>query len=87
MEEDVTEVQLKNFDQNFLKISHSELLDVHLAATYLDDKQSDEVLFQDFLDRITWKTLEEMHEVFRIMNDYTLEEEELVRRENAWAFK
>uniref|UniRef100_M1DIY0 SKP1 n=1 Tax=Solanum tuberosum TaxID=4113 RepID=M1DIY0_SOLTU len=38
-EEGVTEDQLKNFDQDFLKMSQSELFDVLLAAQFLDDKQ------------------------------------------------
>ncbi|XP_049382988.1 SKP1-like protein 11 [Solanum stenotomum] len=86
-EKGVTEIQLKNFDQDFLKMSHSELFDVHLAARYLDDKQLEEVIIQESFDRITGKTLEEIREVFGIVNDYTPEEEEQVRRENAWAFK
>ncbi|XP_015078177.1 SKP1-like protein 11 [Solanum pennellii] len=86
-EEGVTEVQLENFDQNFLKMSHAELFDVHLAARYLDDKQLEEVIIQESIDRIKGKSLEEIREVFGIVNDYTPEEEEQVRRENAWAFK
>ncbi|XP_015164120.1 SKP1-like protein 1B [Solanum tuberosum] len=86
-EEGVTEVQLKNFDQDFLKMSHSELHDVHLAAKYLDDNQLKEVIIQEFFDRIKGKPIEEIREVFGIVNDYTPEEEEEVRRENAWAFE
>ncbi|WMV16111.1 hypothetical protein MTR67_009496 [Solanum verrucosum] len=86
-EEGVTEDQLKNFDQDFLKMSHSELLGVVLAARYLDDKQLKKVIIQEFADRITGKTLEEIREVYGIVNDYTSEEEEEVRREYAWAFE
>jgi len=86
-EEGVTEDQLKNFDQDFLKMSHSELLGVVLATRYLDDKQLKKVIIQEFADRITGKTLEEIREVYGIVNDYTPEEEEQVHRENVWAFK
>ncbi|KAK4711264.1 hypothetical protein R3W88_005777 [Solanum pinnatisectum] len=86
-EERVPEDQLKNFDQDFLKMSHSELLDVVLAARYLDDKQLKKVIIQEFADRITGKTLEEIREVYGIVNDYTPEEEEEVRREYAWDFE
>ncbi|KAH0746167.1 hypothetical protein KY285_007824 [Solanum tuberosum] len=75
-EEGVTGDQLKNFDQDFLKMSHSELVGVLLAAKFLDDKQLKEVIIQEFVDRLTGKTLEEIREVFGIMNDYTPEEEE-----------
>ena len=33
------------------------------------------------------KTLEEIHKTLNIKNDFTLEEEEEVRRENQWAFE
>ncbi|KAK4711269.1 hypothetical protein R3W88_005782 [Solanum pinnatisectum] len=84
-EEGVTEDQLKNFDQDFLKMSQSELFDVLLTTNFLDDKQLKEVIIQVFADRTKGKTIEEIHEVFGIVNDYTPEEEEEVRKENVWA--
>lgn len=33
------------------------------------------------------KSPEEIRSIFHIKNDYTKEEEELVRRENEWAFE
>ncbi|KAK4711262.1 hypothetical protein R3W88_005775 [Solanum pinnatisectum] len=77
----------KHSEEGVTEMSHSELFDVHLAARYLDDKQLEEVIIQESFDRITGKTLEEIREVFGIVNDYTPEEVEQVRRENAWAFK
>ncbi|XP_049382828.1 SKP1-like protein 1B [Solanum stenotomum] len=86
-EEGVTEDRLKSFDLDFLKMSQSELVGVLLAAIFFDDKQLKEVIIQEFADRIKGKPIEEIHEVFGIVNDYTPEEEEEVRRENAWAFE
>ncbi|XP_006360244.1 SKP1-like protein 1A [Solanum tuberosum] len=86
-EEGVTEDQLKSFDQDFLKMSQSELVGVLLAANFFDDKQLKEIIIQEFADRIKGKPIEEIREVFGIVNDYTPEEEEEVRRENAWAFE
>ncbi|XP_049360445.1 SKP1-like protein 5 [Solanum verrucosum] len=86
-EEGVTKDQLKSFDQDFLKMSQSELVGVLLAANFFDDKQLKEVIIQEFVDRIKGKPIEKIREVFGIVNDYTLEEEEEVRRENAWAFE
>ncbi|XP_049397242.1 SKP1-like protein 1B [Solanum stenotomum] len=60
LEECVTQDQLKNFGQNFLKMSHSELLGVVLAARYLDDKHLKKVIIQEFVDRITQRILEEI---------------------------
>ncbi|KAG5622667.1 hypothetical protein H5410_007885 [Solanum commersonii] len=58
-EEGATEDQLKIFDQDFLKMSQSELLK--------------EVIIQEFVDRIKGKPMEEICEVFGIVNNYTLE--------------
>uniref|UniRef100_A0A3Q7ECR1 SKP1 component dimerisation domain-containing protein n=1 Tax=Solanum lycopersicum TaxID=4081 RepID=A0A3Q7ECR1_SOLLC len=69
-EEGVTEDQLKNFDQDFLKMSNLELLGVFLAARYLDDKQ----------------LKEEIREVNGMVNDYTPKEEDETRREYVWDF-
>ncbi|KAH0773461.1 hypothetical protein KY290_010598 [Solanum tuberosum] len=86
-QEGVTEDQLKSFDQDFLKMSQSELVGALLAANFFDDTQLKEVIIQGFSDRIKGKSIEEICEVFGIVNDYTPEEEEEVRRENSWAFE
>ncbi|XP_015164118.1 SKP1-like protein 1B [Solanum tuberosum] len=85
--EGVTKDQLKSFDQDFLKMSQSELVGVLLAANFFYDKQLKEVVIQEFADRIKGKPIEEIREVFGIVNDYTPEEEEEICRENAWAFE
>ncbi|KAK4726772.1 hypothetical protein R3W88_031689 [Solanum pinnatisectum] len=87
LEEGVTEDQLKNFDQDFLKMSQSELFVILLAAQFLDDKQLKEVMIQESANRIKGKPIEEIREVFGIVNDYIPEEAEELRRENAWAFE
>ena len=38
-------------------------------------------------DMIEGKTSEEIRKTFNIKNDFTLEEEDEVRRENQWAFE
>ncbi|KAJ8561134.1 hypothetical protein K7X08_027324 [Anisodus acutangulus] len=42
---------------------------------------------QTVADMIKWKTPEEIRKTFNIKNDFTPEEEEEVRRKNAWAFE
>ncbi|XP_006361574.1 SKP1-like protein 1B [Solanum tuberosum] len=54
---------------------------------YIDDKQLKKVIIQEFVDRITGKTLQEIREVYGFVKDYTPQEEEDVRREYAWAFE
>uniref|UniRef100_A0A3Q7EC98 Uncharacterized protein n=1 Tax=Solanum lycopersicum TaxID=4081 RepID=A0A3Q7EC98_SOLLC len=50
--EGVIEDQLKNFDRDFLKICQSKLFDVLIATNFLDDKRLEEVIIQEFADRI-----------------------------------
>ncbi|KAK4710335.1 hypothetical protein R3W88_004848 [Solanum pinnatisectum] len=78
----------KKYSEEGITEDHqSELVGVLLAAKFFDDKQLKEVIIQEFADRIKGKPIEEIREVFGIVNDYTPEEEEEVRRENAWAFE
>ncbi|KAK4374098.1 hypothetical protein RND71_004775 [Anisodus tanguticus] len=70
-----------NFDADFVKV------DLILAATYLNVKSLLDLTCQTVADMIKWKTPEEIRKTFNIKNDFTPEEEEEVRRENAWAFE
>ncbi|KAJ8549631.1 hypothetical protein K7X08_033338 [Anisodus acutangulus] len=85
-EEDVSKVQLNDFDKGFLKVHHSVLYDLLLAANYLSDKELVDVICQEVADRIKGKKPEEIRKEFDIKNDFTPEEEEQIRQENAWAF-
>jgi S-phase kinase-associated protein 1 len=38
-------------------------------------------------DKLKGRTIDEIRKTFSIVNDYTKEEEEEVRRENSWAFE
>jgi S-phase kinase-associated protein 1 len=38
-------------------------------------------------DKLKGRTIDEIRKTFGIVNDYTKEEEEEVRRENSWAFE
>nr|GEW70474.1 SKP1-like protein 1A [Tanacetum cinerariifolium] len=51
------------------------------------DAQFVNVHYETLLKLHLGKTPEEIHKTFNIKNDFTLEEEEEVRRENAWAFE
>lgn len=57
------------------------------AANYLNIKGLLDLTCQTVADMIKGKTPEEVRKLFNIKNDYTPEEEEEVRRENAWAFE
>lgn len=78
---------LKAFDADFVKVDQATLFDLILAANYLNIKNLLDLTCQTVADMIKGKTPEEIRKTFNIKNDFTPEEEEEVRRENAWAFE
>ncbi|KAL2468505.1 SKP1-like protein 1A [Forsythia ovata] len=83
----VADDDLKAFDADFVKVDQSTLFDLILAANYLNIKSLLDLTCQTVADMIKGKTPEEIRKTFNIKNDFTPEEEEEVRRENAWAFE
>ncbi|KAK4737785.1 hypothetical protein R3W88_001482 [Solanum pinnatisectum] len=55
-EKGVSTDQLNNFDKSFLKVHHSVVYDVLLAANNLDDNLLRNVMIQEVIDRIKGKT-------------------------------
>jgi S-phase kinase-associated protein 1 len=53
----------------------------------LNIKELLDLTCQTVADMIKNKTPEEIRRIFNIVNDFTPEEEEEVRRENQWAFE
>ncbi|KAL2512485.1 SKP1-like protein 1A [Abeliophyllum distichum] len=82
-----TDEDLKTFDADFVKVDQGTLFDLILAANYLNIKSLLDLTCQTVADMIKGKTPEEIRKTFNIKNDFTPEEEEEVRRENAWAFE
>ncbi|MCE3050268.1 suppressor of kinetochore protein mutant [Datura stramonium] len=82
-----SEDELKSFDSDFVKVDQGTLFDLILAANYLNIKSLLDLTCQTVADMIKGKTPEEIRKTFNIKNDFTPEEEEEVRRENAWAFE
>ncbi|XP_076934902.1 SKP1-like protein 1A [Bidens hawaiensis] len=85
--EDKVADDIKAFDADFVKVDQSTLFDLILAANYLNIKSLLDLTCQTVADMIKGKTPEEIRKTFNIKNDFTPEEEEEVRRENAWAFE
>ncbi|CAL1405247.1 unnamed protein product [Linum trigynum] len=78
---------LKTWDADFVKVDQETLFDLILAANYLNIKDLLDLTCQTVADMIKDKTPEEIRKLFNIVNDFTPEEEEEVRRENQWAFE
>ncbi|KAL3539094.1 hypothetical protein ACH5RR_002460 [Cinchona calisaya] len=78
---------LKTFDADFVKVDSDTLFDLIKAANYLNIKSLLDLTCQTVADMIKGKTPEEIYKTFNIKNSFTPEEEEEIRRENAWAFE
>ncbi|PWA54618.1 hypothetical protein CTI12_AA430770 [Artemisia annua] len=86
-EDKVSEEDLKSFDAEFVKVDQATLLNLILAANYLNIKELLDLTCQTVADMIKGRSVEEVRKTFNIKNDFTPEEEEAVRKENSWAFE
>jgi S-phase kinase-associated protein 1 len=78
------EEEVTNWDKDFVKVDDETLFNLILAANYLDIKSLLDLTCKTVADEIKGKTPEEIRVRFNIKNDFTPEEEEEVKRENAW---
>jgi S-phase kinase-associated protein 1 len=83
----LNEDDLKAWDLDFVKVDQDTLFKLILAANYLNIKSLLDLTCQSTADMIKDKTPEEVRKLFNIVNDFTPEEEEEVRRANQWAFE
>ena len=72
------------WERDFCNVDQPVLFELILAANYLDIKPLLDVTCKTVANMIKGKTPEEIRKTFNIKNDFTPEEEEQVRRENAW---
>ncbi|XP_006361573.1 SKP1-like protein 1A [Solanum tuberosum] len=86
-EEDVSKDMLIEFNKAFVKVHHSILHALILAGNFLNDKEILDIICQEVADSIKGKTPEEIRKEIDIKNDFTLEEEEEIRKENVWALE
>eukprot|EP01104_Vermistella_antarctica_P003021 TRINITY_DN13196_c0_g1_i1.p1 TRINITY_DN13196_c0_g1~~TRINITY_DN13196_c0_g1_i1.p1 ORF type:complete len:179 (-),score=65.05 TRINITY_DN13196_c0_g1_i1:317-799(-) len=72
------------WDQEFCKVGQNTLFELIMAANYLDIKPLLDLTCKTVANMIKGKSPEEIRKTFNIKNDFTPEEEEQVRKENAW---
>ncbi|OEL29211.1 SKP1-like protein 4 [Dichanthelium oligosanthes] len=77
---------LARFDDDFVSVDNDTLIDLIEAATYLDIEKLLDLTCEAVAEQMRGRALDEIRRKFGIVNDYTKEEEEEVRRENSWAF-
>ena len=75
---------IPSWDVEFLKVDQGTLFELILAANYLDIKGLLDVTCKTVANMIKGKSPDEIRRTFNIKNDFTPEEEEQIRKENAW---
>lgn len=76
---------INTFDQEYINnFDKNDLFSLILASNYLDIKDLLDLSCTGVANKIKGKNVEEIREAFRIVNDFTPEEEEQVKQENAW---
>ncbi|XP_054784035.1 SKP1-like protein 1B [Prosopis cineraria] len=77
---------LKQWDADFLKVDSDFLLDIILAANYMEIAGLLDSSCQAVANMIKGKSPEQIRRILNIKNDFSPEEEEQNRREYQWAF-
>ncbi|MCI92688.1 SKP1-like protein 1A-like, partial [Trifolium medium] len=67
--------ELKAWDADFINVDQATLFELILAANYLNIRSLLELTCQTAADMIKDKTVEEIRQIFQIVNDYSPEEE------------
>ncbi|CAO4372656.1 unnamed protein product [Caenorhabditis nigoni] len=75
---------IASWDVEFLKVDQGTLFEIILAANYMDIKGLLDVACKAVANMIKGKSPDEIRRTFNIKNDFTPEEEEQIRKENAW---
>eukprot|EP00158_Paraphelidium_tribonemae_P006946 Partr_v1_DN28047_c1_g1_i1_m56961 putative s-phase kinase-associated protein len=76
--------EIGEWDAEFCKVDQGTLFELILAANYLDIKPLLDLTCKVVANMIKGKSPEEIRKTFNIVNDFTPEEEEQVRKENEW---
>lgn len=76
---------IDEWDAKFMQVDQEMLFEIILAANYLDIKALLDVGCKTVANMIKGKSPEEIRKTFNIVNDFTPEEEDQIRRENEWA--
>ncbi|KAF7340632.1 S-phase kinase-associated protein 1A-like protein [Mycena sanguinolenta] len=73
------------WDQNFIAVEQSLLFEILLVANFLMIPTLSALGSKAIAAMIKGKTPEEIRELFNIVNDFTPEEKDQIKKENEWA--
>lgn len=86
VDDKITEDELSKYEDEFVEVDQVDLYDLLMAANYLLIQGLLDRILKRVADLIKGKQPEEIRKIFNIKNDFTPEEEEEIRKKNAWAF-
>ncbi|KAJ2474729.1 hypothetical protein GGH95_004568 [Coemansia sp. RSA 1836] len=72
-------------DENFMKVDQELMFEILLAANYMDIKPLLELGCKTVANMIRNKTAQEIRTMFNIVDDFSPEEREQIKKENEWA--
>ena len=75
---------VSKWDYEFISVDNFTLIEIIMAANYLDIKDLLDLACAKVAESIKGRTPEQIREMFGIENDFTPEEEEKIREENKW---
>lgn len=78
---------LERFDREFVRVDKDTLFSLINAADYLKIEGLLKLTCETVADMIKGNSPEQIRETFGIQNEFTPEQEEEIRRENAWAYE
>ena len=76
--------EIPEWDKKYLHVDHAVILEIMLAADYLDIKKLRGLCCKTVANILKGKTVEQIREMYGIENDFTPEEEEEIRKQTAW---
>nr|CAB3468649.1 unnamed protein product [Digitaria exilis] len=85
-QEESSSAEMERFDGEFTRVDRDTLYALVMAADYLKIQGLVDLACKTVAGMIVGKTTEQIREIFGIQSDFTSEEDEELRRENAWAF-
>ncbi|XP_065193747.1 S-phase kinase-associated protein 1-like [Sycon ciliatum] len=77
-------INIDSWDEEFLKVDQGILVELIKAANYLDIKGLLDAACKTVANMIKGKTTEEIRKTFNMVGDFSSDEEEEIRKENAW---
>lgn len=75
---------LSPWDKEFFKIDPGTLVELLLAANYLNIKELIDTMYKTIANILRHKSAEEIRQTFNIKSDFTPEDEERIHREFLW---